>query len=73
LAIDPSSEDVINVYQFLYQMQLVQLDKPKPVDNFKRIFKNLNGAREVFAYITWKVHKEKRLDANALVLEECCN
>jgi hypothetical protein len=70
LSPDPKSEDVTNVYQFLYQMRL---DKPIPVDAFKRIFKNLIGARELLVYITWNVQKEKRLDANALVLEECYN
>lgn len=49
----------------------MKLDEPVPVEDFRKIVKNLIAARGQFVYVVWKVLKEKGLDADALVQEAC--
>lgn len=49
----------------------MKLDDPIPVEEFRKIVRDLIGARGRFLYFIWKVLKEKGLDAEALVQEAC--
>jgi hypothetical protein len=52
-------------------LELMKLDDPVPVEEFKKVVRKLVGARGMFVYAVWKVLKEKGLDADSLVQEAC--
>ena len=65
---DAVAEDAARLNEFLDRMKL---DDPVPVEDFRKVVKNLIAARGLFVCVMWKVLKEKGLDATALVQEAC--
>ncbi len=61
-------EDKAKLEAFLDGMRL---DEPVPVEEFRKVVRGLLAARGQFVYFTWKVLKEKGLDADGLVQDAC--
>ena len=61
-------EDRSDIEKYVDSMKL---DEPVPVEEFRKVVRDLTAGRGRLLYFVWKVLQEKGLDADELVKEAC--